>query len=181
MILKKIAELANEADRAGLTEIADALDAIVQEAYVEKVANTVGSIADEMIDADTMSRNKLDEAISKGIEDATVQTVPAAQPSAGIDENHAILEGKLRKIQKHFTDFGGVAPFMLPAGKLGGNAIRLALESIGIKNYKTWGEINSKLDTYLSGLVKRDSDKIQSAGPVASPLATDIPLHKLTH
>jgi len=196
--VQKIAALANEADEAGFSAIAKALD--------EMLTSIAGpwDQAGEMLDArhlhgdvGGLSSDKWDPAgaeldkqhfksvdelagIEKGIDDSF-----KAQHVSALDEKHQKVADHLRMIADLFAQSGQPAPFILPAGKITGSGLKAALAALGITSYASWADIHAKLNFFqaskfgaeslATGQIKPKVD-MDSAQPLPREPKADLPL-----
>lgn len=127
-LLKKIAQLADEADLAGHTDMADQLDRILIEA----------------------AYNPLDEELDqKAVQDASAAEA-AKQEQAKKAHNakqHEAVVAAMRALEADLKA-NGKNLFTLPAGQVSADQLKAALKTIGVVNYKTWGELLGQVKGY---------------------------------
>jgi hypothetical protein len=160
--LNKLAALADEADSAGMREVADTLDSMLQ---VVALFDPAGDALDAS-HFDAQETQKLSDALDENA--VQEQIGPEAQKAAQLKVKHAEVAAMLRDIAQQFSAAGKIPPFMLPSGEVTGSGLKAALATLGITNYRSWGDINTQLAAFRSKTFPKDMNQFQAnpAGPM---------------
>jgi hypothetical protein len=152
-LMEKIAALADEADEAGFYSVAKALDVVLTKVAADPVMlpNKWDPAGDELD-----LRHFQDMQSEKAVEEAVDQSFKAKE-MPDLDKKHAEVADHLRMIADLFRQKGEAPPFVLPPGKVSGAGLKMAMDALGIKDYRSWADIHAKLNFFQATKFGADS------------------------